>query len=115
MAPCTGGYNCRIPKRYGHICILIMFLTQSDMAIPIGNVWQMLARATRVIFSHITLVALWVPLGHECYCHGANALMIDEQHKEFKMKDIVPVACKMLAWNLNAARADGGVDWAWLY
>ena len=28
------------------------------------------------------------------------------------MKDIVtvPVACKMLAWNLTAARADGGVD-----
>ena len=25
------------------------------------------------------------------------------------MKDIVPVACKMLAWNLTAARADGGV------
>ena len=33
------------------------------------------------------------------------------------MKDIVtvPVACKMLAWNPTAARADGGVDWAWLY
>ena len=31
------------------------------------------------------------------------------------MKDIVPVACKMLAWNRTAARADGGVDWAWLY
>ena len=34
------------------------------------------------------------------------------------MKDIVPVAGKMLAWNLTAARADGGVesvDWAGLY
>ena len=31
------------------------------------------------------------------------------------MKDIVPVAGKMLAWNLTAARADGGKDWAWLY
>ena len=45
---------------YVVICVFIMFPTQSDMAIPIENVWQMLARATRVIFSHITLVALWV-------------------------------------------------------
>ena len=52
---------------------------KSDMAIPIENVWQMVARATRVIFSHITHVGsgLSRPLGHESYCHGANALMID--------------------------------------
>ena len=30
------------------------------------------------------------------------------------MKDNT-VAWKMLAWNLTAAKADGGVDCAWLY
>ena len=55
---------------------------QSDMAVPIENVWQSLARATRVIFSHIAHVGSGLSrppraLGCEFYCHGANALMID--------------------------------------
>ena len=37
------------------LCV-IMFPTQSDMAIPTENVWQMPARATRVIFSYIAHV-----------------------------------------------------------
>ena len=62
-----------------HFCNMvqqvIMFPTLSDMAIPIENVLrQMLARATRVIFSHIAHVGSGLSHSHECYCHGANAL-----------------------------------------
>ena len=76
------------------------------MAIPIENVWHASQSNEGDIFSSHPSCSVGyhrVPLGHKCYCHGANALMIDAQHKEFKMKDIVPVACKMLAWNLTAA------------
>ena len=62
-------------------CVLSCF-QQSDMAVPIENVWQSLARATRMIFSHIAHVGKGLShppraLGRESYCHGANALMID--------------------------------------